>query len=377
MTRSRTRLLGTLLCAALVLTGCDIAGSAPTRSPSPSPTASPEPTPAPTRRPRRTPAPSLTPDPATGVVPTPRRTKRPRPTPSTDASPGPSVPPTPKPTPMPPIPGFAELAGSDGRLTVLLLGSDARKGLVGERTDTIMVATIDPTTGRIAMASLPRDTVNVPIANGEVFESPNRINGLLQHFQLNGSSRTQALEQVKRSMEVAFDTQIDHYAIIGFEGVKHLVDAIGGVNVFLDRPLWDPTMHTGKKGLKLKAGDNHLDGREALGFARTRHTDSDYQRAARQQQLIMAALTTLRASGLGGVDALAALAMNRIETDIPLSALPVLVELAQRAKLRNYKSIVLGPSFYEGAGPEPYTTELKLTPVRAVFDRLFGPIQGS
>jgi LCP family protein required for cell wall assembly len=277
---------------------------------------------------------------------------------------------------MPPIPGFAELAGSDGRLTILLLGSDARKHLAGERTDTIMVATIDPTTGRIAMASLPRDTVDVPIADGQVFASPNRINGLLQHYQLNGLSRRQALEKVKASMEVAFDTQIDHYALIGFEGVKHLVDTIGGVDVFLDRPLWDPSMHTSKKGLKLKAGANHLDGREALGFARTRHTDSDYQRAARQQQLIMAALTKLRDGGLTGLDALAALAVNRIETDIPLDALPVLVELARRARLRNYKSIVLGPSTYEAAGPELYTTQLKLGPVRAMFDRLFGPISG-
>ncbi|MFN8622295.1 MAG: LCP family protein [Chloroflexota bacterium] len=378
MTRSRTRLLGMLLCVPLLLAGCDIGGSAPTPSPTPVPTASPEPTPAPTRRPRHTPAPSVSPDPATGVVPTPRRTKRPKPTPvaSADASAGPSLPPTPKPTPMPPIPGFADLAGSDGRLTILLLGSDARKHLAGERTDTIVVATIDPTTGRIAMASLPRDTVNVPIADGEVFGSPNRINGLLQHYMLNGLSRTQALEKVKESMAVAFDTEIDHYAIIGFEGVKHLVDAIGGVDVFLDRPLWDPTMHTGKKGLKLKAGDNHLDGREALGFARTRHTDSDYQRAARQQQLIIAALTKLRDGGLTGLDALAAMAMNRVETDIPMSALPVFVELAQRAKLKSYKSIVLGPSYYEGSGPELYTTELKLNPVRAMFDRLFGPVQG-
>jgi LCP family protein required for cell wall assembly len=275
---------------------------------------------------------------------------------------------------MPPIDGFAELAGSDGRLTLLLLGSDARGNVVGERTDTIMVATIDPTTGRVAMASLPRDTVAVPIADGEVY-SP-RINGLLQSFELGGASRKEALRRTVRAMEHAFDTQIDGYVVIGFTGVRRLVDAIGGVDVFLDRPLFDPSMHVGKKGLKLKAGINHLDGNKALAFARTRHTDSDYQRAARQQQLIMATMSKVLENGADALPELARMALNHVETDLPIDALPVLLELAQRARIRTYKSFVLGPVTYAGAGSELYTIEMKLDTVRRMFDRFFGPVAG-
>ena len=90
-------------------------------------------------------------------------------------------------------------------------------------------------------------------------------------------------------------------------------------------------MHVGKKGLKLKAGWNHLDGNRALAFARTRHTDSDYQRAARQQQLIMATIGKVlddrQPEAIPALAATCVLTMSR--PTCPSSALPVLVELAE------------------------------------------------
>lgn len=370
MTLHRSRLSGVLLCLLVVATGCDLMGSGPT--PSPVPSVAPATVEAePTRRPRKTPQASV--DALASVEPT-RKPRKPRSSVEPSVPPSPTPEPTPKPTPMPPIAGFEQIAGSDGRFTVLLLGSDARGDVVGERTDTIMVATVDPTTGRVAMASLPRDTVNVPIADGQVYASPSRINGLLQSLQVNGADRPQALRKLTRAMAYAFDIEIDGYVLIGFVGVRKLIDDIGGVDVFLDRPLWDPTMHVTKKGLKLKAGLNRLDGGKALAFARTRHTDSDYQRAARQQQLLVATAARVLDNGIEAVPALAELALRHVETDLPVSALPVLIELASRARLKSYKSIVLGPAMYAGAGPDLYTIELKLDAVRAMFDRLFGPI---
>ena len=88
----------------------------------------------------------------------------------------------------------------------------------------------------------------------------------------------------------------------------------------------------------------------------------------------MAADGKVLENGLESVPALAEMALRHVETDLPLSALPVLVELATRARLKSYKSIVLGPSTYAGAGQDLYTIEMKLDAVRAMFDRLFGPI---
>jgi LCP family protein required for cell wall assembly len=277
---------------------------------------------------------------------------------------------------MPPIPGFEAIGGADGRFSVLVLGSDVREGLPGERTDAMLVATIDPATGRVAMASLPRDTVDVPIGPGEVYASPSRINGLLQSLELSGTSRAEALDRVRDALAYAFDTEIDAYVLIGFTGVKQLIRRIGGVDVTLERALIDPTMNIGRRGLRLKAGPNHLDERRALAFARTRHTDSDYQRGARQQQLIAAIVEKVRALGPEALPALAELALDHVETDLPLSALPVLAELGARARLRPFRSLVLSPYIYAEDGPVLYTTTLRLDEVRAAFDRWFGPVGG-
>lgn len=307
-------------------------------------------------------------DPADRAGPTPTdRPRRIRPTPR------PTEPPAP-PTLLPEVAGLDAIAGSDGRFTVLLLGSDARRGLTGERTDAIMVASIDPGTGKVAMASLPRDTVNVPIAPGQVFEAPNRVNALLQSWELRGVRRGEALRRMVHSMSYAFGIEIDGYVVIGFRGLERLIDRIGGVEIDLDRPLRDPTMHVGKGGLDLPAGTSRLDGRLALAFARTRHSDSDYQRAGRQQQLIAATAKRVLELGPDAIPALASFALSQVETDIPLEALPQLLELAERARLNGVKGTVLGPSRFAGPGAETYTIELRLEVVRAFFDRWFAPV---
>lgn len=307
-------------------------------------------------------------DPADRAGPTPTdRPRRIRPTPR------PTEPPAP-PTLLPEVAGLDAIAGSDGRFTVLLLGSDARRGLTGERTDAIMVASIDPGTGKVAMASLPRDTVNVPIAPGQVFEAPNRVNALLQSWELRGVRRGEALRRMVHSMSYAFGIEIDGYVVIGFRGLERLIDRIGGVEIDLDRPLRDPTMHVGKGGLDLPAGTSRLDGRLALAFARTRHSDSDYQRAGRQQQLIAATAKRVLELGPDAIPALASFALSQVETDIPLDALPQLLELAERARWNGVKGTVLGPSRFAGPGAETYTIELRLEVVRAFFDRWFAPV---
>ncbi|MFO1541450.1 MAG: LCP family protein, partial [Chloroflexota bacterium] len=290
------------------------------------------------------------------------------------ATPAPTPDPTPRPTAMPAIDRFATIAGEDGRFTILILGSDARRNLAGERTDAIMVATIDPGSGRVAMASLPRDTVSVPIGPGRTFASPNRINGLLQAFELDGADRPEALRKVRKAIAYAFDIEIDAYALIGFRGLERLVDRIGGVTVTLDAPLVDPTMHLAKRGLRLKAGPNDLAGNEALAFSRTRHSDSDYQRVARQQQLLAAIGRKVAEGGTDALPELAAYALTQVETDLPLAALPVLAELGARARWKTFRSVVLGPSTFAGPGPLLYTIALRLDPVRATMDRLFGPV---
>ncbi len=300
--------------------------------------------------------------------PTPRPTRKPRPTPT------PTPEPTPQPTPMPAIEGLAELLGSDGRFTVLLLGSDARKNLIGERTDTIMIATIDPTTGKVAMVSLPRDTINVPIGPGSEYRE--KVTGLFSFLHAQTGSRKDAYRRMEKALEYAFGIEIDRYALVGFRGVEHLIDAIGGIDVYLDAPFWDPFMHVTKKGLVLKKGRNHLNGKKALAFARTRHADTDYERSRRQQEMIADTIQKVLTDGLEDLPALVSLAGDQMETDIPLSAAPALYELAQRARLGNFKSVVLGPSTFSTEDPQTYSNILKMDVVRELCRRVFAPVGG-
>ncbi len=234
-------------------------------------------------------------------------------------------PPTPTPEPTREPLAVTDLLGDDGRFTVLLLGSDLRKGIVGERTDAIIVATIDPGSGKVAMVSLPRDTVNVPIAPGEAYAE--RINTLYFDLQQSTGKRKAALEEMRAALAYSFGTEIDHVALVDFDGLVKLIDSIGGIDVTLDEPISDPTMHLGDKGLKLKAGLQHLDGKEALAYARSRHTSSDYDRSRRQQQVIAAAAEKVRSQGLGALPALVELVRKKTLTDIPMLAAPALLEL--------------------------------------------------
>jgi LCP family protein required for cell wall assembly len=316
-----------------------------------------------------TPPPGGTTDPlATSVVATE--------VPSTEdpATPAPTVRPTPT-----PIPGLDEdLLGSDGRLTILLMGVDSRGEAITGRTDSLMFVTINPRNGRVAMASLPRDMVQVPIGPGRLFGSGGfRINALYLTLS-QGVSRKKGLQRMVDAMEYMSGIEIDRYAMIGFDGVRSLVNRIGGVDIRLTKPLVDRSMHVimnGKRGLVLRKGKNHMTGPVALSFARTRHTDNDYQRARRQQQLIAAAVQKVLKNGPRRLPELLRGFKGNIVTNFDLKDGATLLALADKAKLRSFKSYVLGPSKWAGEGDGPYTTRLKIDVVRRMFQKEFGPVR--
>jgi LCP family protein required for cell wall assembly len=279
--------------------------------------------------------------------------------------------PTPEPT-EPPI-RVEDLLGSDGRLTVLILGSDQREGVIGTRTDAIIAATVDPASGRVAMVSLPRDTVNVPIAPGVAY--PGRVNSLFWEYERKLGKTKPALKRFKNELAYAFGTEIDYYAMVEFDGLVRLVNSIGGIDLMLEEALVDKSMHLGDKGLKLKAGKRHLDGKMTLAFSRSRHTSTDYDRSRRQQQVLTATAAKVRKRGAGQLPSLVEVARSRVVTDMPLRAAPALLELALDAKLEKVKSVVLEPGRYARELPGTYTITPRVVEVQKLFDRLFKPVQ--
>ncbi len=173
------------------------------------------------------------------------------------------------------------------RLNILLMGIDRRPGDtgLGYRTDTMMLASFDPKTQQLGILSIPRDLfVQVP-----GYSARQRINTALSlgELQRPGYGPTLAMQTVQYNLGMGVNT----YIIADFTALIKLVDAIGGIDVDVPTPIADyqfPDMNYGYDPLILSAGPQHMDGYTAQKYARTRHGDSDFDRAKRQQQVLFA-----------------------------------------------------------------------------------------
>lgn len=277
------------------------------------------------------------------------------------ASPSPSGTPLAGETPLPspsPIPGADPLLGTDGRLTILLMGTDYRPAHPGNRTDAIMVVSIDPTTGKSAAFSVPRDVVDFPMPKSGSYGP--KVNGLYQHLE---STMGDGGQGMKQAVSRAFGIEVDRYALIGFTGVTKLVAAVGGVDVTLAEPYYDPAywVNNHHQGWGLPAGKSHLNAADALIFARSRKGDSDFQRAKRQQMLVMAAVAKVRTRGLDDLPALLKLAKDTVRTDLPLDRMADLYGLFSTVDLDVAKHVVFGPTKYAfRAGGTDYRIDYKI-----------------
>jgi polyisoprenyl-teichoic acid--peptidoglycan teichoic acid transferase len=172
------------------------------------------------------------------------------------------------------------------RESVLILGSDARpdelrNGQIG-RTDTLLLLVADRSTPRVALVGVPRD-LWVPISG----HGQERINAA---FQLGGS------QAAKQTVGDVLGQRVDRYLLVGLQGVRDIVDAVGGVDINVPQAIHDaeyPTDDYRTVTIDIPAGRQHMDGETALRYARTRHQDSDFGRIARQQQVLGAVRSAL------------------------------------------------------------------------------------
>jgi hypothetical protein len=122
--------------------------------------------------------------------------------------------------------------------------------------------------------------------------------------------------------------RVDHYAVIGLQGVRDIVDAVGGVDITVAQAIHDDTYPTddyGYQTVDIPAGRQHMDGDTALKYSRTRHQDSDFGRIARQQQVVAAVKTALlNPLNWPRIPAVAGAVSQSIKTDLsPLDAIAI------------------------------------------------------
>ncbi|ACL26084.1 LCP family protein [Chloroflexus aggregans] len=181
-------------------------------------------------------------------------------------------------------------------LNILLLGTDARPDDTGPtRTDAIVLVHIARDTGRVSMLSIPRDLwVSYP-TGGE-----GRINAAYaigEHRFGPGGGAALAKSTVSKLLGIP----VDYFILINFDGFKKIIDIIGGIEIDVPRPIYDPAYPTEDYGtieVSFDTGRQWMDSERALIYARTRHADSDFGRNQRQQQVLMAIFQRIRERGL-------------------------------------------------------------------------------
>ncbi|MGI8689797.1 MAG: LCP family protein [Thermomicrobiales bacterium] len=173
--------------------------------------------------------------------------------------------------------------------TILMLGVDTREGDTDpSRSDTIILAYVDPLEKHVNLLSIPRDLLVTQAGGfGQAKMSDVYANGEVSKYV---DPTRGGIALVRDTIEQNFRIQIDYYAQVDFVGFRKIVDAFGGVTVDNPYTLKDdayPTEDYQFTRVFFPAGLVHLDGDEALKFARTRHDDNDFQRNQRQQQVLL------------------------------------------------------------------------------------------
>ena len=260
-------------------------------------------------------------------------------------------------------PGTTPAPRWDGkeRLNVLLVGIDQRGDSTTFNTDTLIVASVDPVNGTVTMFSIPRDTVDFPVPENaqQLYGATygNKINSYYASASRNPNVFPDGPMPALREMLGNFyGMKIDYSLMVNFTGFQEIVDALDGVRITARNPVTDDSYPLGGgkyARIHVLAGVHAMDGAEALIFARSRHGSSDFDRAARQQQVIsairaqsdMAAITR-------NLPSLAVALKDSLKSDFPQQDLPLLLDLIAQIDAGSIRSLVFTPPNYQTVGSD-------------------------
>jgi LCP family protein required for cell wall assembly len=222
------------------------------------------------------------------------------------------------------------------RINILLLGIDKRddEPISGTRSDTMILASIDPVSKSAALVSLPRDMwVNIP---GCTYSEG--CSGGQQ--RINVAHAVGGPPMAVQTVTTDFGVPIQYYARVDFRGFEQLVDTVGGVVIDVDQPVKDdeyPTDDYGYQRIYFGPGPQLMDGRTALEYARSRHGTSDFARAGRQQKVIVSLRSrALQLNMLSKAPDLVGIIQSSLSTDmtpVQMLSLGKLVSQIDRSKI--------------------------------------------
>jgi LCP family protein required for cell wall assembly len=283
--------------------------------------------------------------------------------------------PTPTPTPTPSI---------DKRVTILLTGYDADPTRQGNLSyDSIMVVSYDPVTNSVQMVSVPRDSSSFPIYLGihQAVEPTITINSLYKYAGTFRSG-TGGYDFMLREVQYLVGIHIDYYAAMNLRGFVKMIDLVGGIDVVNPAVIdeWNYDWLDGHIGLHIDAGPQHLDGKTALAYVRSRRGigENDFIRSSRQQEVLVSLLHKMAEPGqilnLPGVISAMGSAVN---TNFPPDKVADYVAIGTGIPKENFTQIVLSPTagysiYYKTDVSQPSRLCLLNAKVAALSVKLFG-----
>ncbi|MFC7458404.1 LCP family protein [Brachybacterium sp. GCM10030267] len=240
------------------------------------------------------------------------------------------------------------------RVNILLLGQDAGADRTGTRPDTLMVASIDTKTGQTALFSIPRNLESVEFPEGtaaaEVFPDgfdyfgpqQNLINAVWTWAEdrpdLFPDDPNPGLTATTWAVEETLGLETDYYAMVNLQGFEDLVNALGGVEMVVERriPIGGGA---GPISGYIEPGEQELDGYHALWYARSREGSNDFNRMCRQQRIVRAVTEEADPATVAmSIPKLVNATEENIQTDIPVSNLDAFIDLALRVKEGGFTS---------------------------------------
>ncbi|NJD27658.1 MAG: LytR family transcriptional regulator, partial [Chloroflexi bacterium] len=255
-----------------------------------------------------------------------------------------------------PVPGWA----TDGRLNLLLMGSDAGPGRWLLRTDTMILLSVDVASGRAALFGFPRNLLNVPLPpeSAAAFPSgrfPGYLNALyvyaMGHEAYFPGGEARGFRAVTGSIQEMAGVPLDGAVVISLLGFRDLVKALGGLWIDVPYALYDEHYPdpdgTGRKTIYVPAGCQHLGPEKALAYARSRHSTDDYSRMNRQQLVLEALARQVDPIALiPKTPELLEIARDNLWMTISPDEIPDLAELAARVDTGHIERIMFVPPIY-------------------------------
>lgn len=263
--------------------------------------------------------------------------------------------------------------------SVLLIGTDAdRNDGGGARSDVLMVATVNPSNERgnveVDVISIPRDTVAY-ITCADTYD---KINSAYSYGQSVSGSKQDAIDCTVDTVSNLLNIPIDYYMDFSFNAAIEMIDAIGGIEIYVEQGFCEQSStgegeyssdpeNCSEGSISIPAGQQTLDGEQAVAYARSRYGSSDYERNMRQQEVLAATIKKILSDPVAYATDVLAIYQEYVTSNIDVSSLTKFANLAVSMFNDTMQSVSSSTPLVINVVSSPYATTTSIESALSAF----------